>query len=76
MATKTNTLNDAARAIGTALGAMNAKAKSIHLPSKEEAKSLVSRILSGKKKVAAKKKTAAPKKKAAAKPKKAAARKK
>jgi hypothetical protein len=75
-------LTDAARAIGTALGTMSAqadalaaRAKKIHLPSREEAKGMVSRILSGKKKVAAKK-PAAPAKKAPAKKKPAARKKK
>jgi hypothetical protein len=68
-------LIDTARVIGTALGTMSAQAdaltaqaKKIHLPSKEEAKKFVSRMLSRKKEVAAskaaaKKKSAAPAKK-------------
>ena len=65
---------DAARAIGSALGTMSAqadafaaRAKKMHLPSTAEAKSMVSEMLSGKKKVAAKKK-AVPKKSVARKP--------
>jgi hypothetical protein len=80
MATKkTNSgdmLSDTARVIGTALGTMSAQAealtaqaKKIHMPSKQEARTFVEQMLSGKEKAAAKvavkvavKKKAAPKK--------------
>ena len=76
MATKkTNSgdmLSDTARVIGTALGTMSAQAealtaqaKKIHMPSKQEARTFVEQMLSGKEKAAVKvavKKKAAPKK--------------
>jgi len=70
-------LIDTARVIGTALGTMSAQAdaltaqaKKIHMPSKDEAKKFVSKILSGKKEAAASKPAAKPagKKKAAVAP--------
>ena len=65
-------LSDTARVIGTALGTMSAQAealtaqaKKIHMPSKQEARTFVEQMLSGKEKAAVKvavKKKAAPKK--------------
>jgi len=66
-------LVDAARSIGSALGALSAKAdelttkaKKLHLRTAAEAKSAVRRMLSGKKKSVAKKRPSAAKRKSPA----------